>query len=130
MKHISHREQDRQTAGFQRIRHVPSDTATLRVSRLPQPCAFSRFLAILVAGELMDSATRRITQESLNRANEAIVNGEIEGAEFEVWWESLRRAYNGMQPPKTWQQIKRVTEAALDAENPNQVYDVPGDYGS
>ena len=78
----------------------------------------------------MDSATRRITQECLNRANEAIGKDETAGAEFEVWWERLSRAYNGMQPPKTRQQTKRVTEAALDAEKPDEVYDVPGEYGS
>jgi len=75
---------------------------------------------------VMDAVTRRITQESLERANKAIANDEIEGEEFEKVWNRLSEAYEGMEPPKTWKQIKRVTEAALDEGVP--VYEDPADY--
>jgi hypothetical protein len=35
----------------------------------------------------MNSTTRRIALETHQHALDAIANGEIEGAEFDVWWD-------------------------------------------
>jgi hypothetical protein len=57
----------------------------------------------------MHSTTRRIAHETWQRASDAIVNGETEGAEFIVWWERLAGLNQGMQGPQTWKRLKEIT---------------------
>jgi hypothetical protein len=59
---------------------------------------------------VVNSTTRRIAFETHQRASDAIVNGEIEGAEFIVWWERLAGLNQGMQGPQTWKRLKEITE--------------------
>ena len=58
----------------------------------------------------MNSTSRRIAAETWIRANDAISNGETEGAEFLVWWERLAGLNQGMAGPQTWKRLKEITE--------------------
>jgi len=46
------------------------------------------------------------------RASDAIPNGETEGAEFLVWWETLAGLNQGMAGPPTWKRLKEITDVA------------------
>jgi len=58
----------------------------------------------------MHSAIRRTALETYQRALDAIANGETEGAEFLVWWESLAELNQGVTGPQTWKRLKEITE--------------------
>jgi len=58
----------------------------------------------------MNSTTRRIARETWIRASDAIPNGELEGAEFDVWWDRLAGLLNGgMAGPRTWKRLKEIS---------------------
>ena len=59
----------------------------------------------------MNPTSRRIAAETWIRANDAISKGEMEGAEFDVWWDRLAGLLQGgMAGPRTWKRLKEITE--------------------
>jgi len=76
----------------------------------------------------MDEITKRITEEILGRANEAIGRGEAKGPRLDQCWKRLEKLNGGIVGPKSWEQIKRIAEASLADEKEPEVYDIPGDY--
>jgi hypothetical protein len=74
------------------------------------------------------NANRQMTQQFLQRANEAIERGETEGAEFSCWWDNFSAMNGGIEGPRTWAQMKRIAEAMLADGQAAEVYEVPGDY--
>jgi hypothetical protein len=57
----------------------------------------------------MNSTTRRIAAETWQRAQVAISNSEIEGAEFDVWWDRLAGLLRGgVARPRTWKRLKEI----------------------
>jgi hypothetical protein len=64
----------------------------------------------------VNSATRRIAAETLQRCLDAISNGETEGAEFLVWRERLARLNQGMAGPQTWKRLKEITEKMVSGK--------------
>jgi len=77
----------------------------------------------------MNSTTRRIALETRQRSLDAIANGEMEGAEFIVWWERLSGLNQGMQGPQTWRRLKEITEKMVGGTAKASVEDVdPGAY--
>ncbi|MGA2814123.1 MAG: hypothetical protein ABSG16_22205 [Candidatus Acidiferrum sp.] len=62
----------------------------------------------------MNTTTRRIARETWQRASDAIGNGEIEGAEFDVWWDRLAGLVRGgVAGSRTWKRLKEVTESMV-----------------
>jgi hypothetical protein len=61
----------------------------------------------------MNEVTRRITEEILGRADEAIGRGEAKGPKLDQCWKRLEKLNSGIVGPKSWEQIKKITEAAL-----------------
>jgi len=58
----------------------------------------------------MNSTTCRLAIETHQRASDAIDNKEIEGAEFDVWWDRLAGIlYGGMAGPRTWKRLREIT---------------------
>src|SRR5258708_11875490 len=69
-----------------------------------------------VVGAFMNEVTRRITEEILVRANEAIGRGEAKGPKLDQCWKRFEKLNGGIVGPKSWEQIKRIAEAALAEE--------------
>jgi hypothetical protein len=61
-------------------------------------------------GFQVNSTSRRIAAETLQRSFDAISNAEAEGAEFLAWWERLAGLNQGMAGPQTWKRLKEITE--------------------
>src|SRR5713226_6570617 len=66
-----------------------------------------------VSGAYMNEVTRRVTEEILVRANEAIGRGEAKGPRLDQCWKRFEKLNGGIVGPKSWEQIKRIAEAAL-----------------
>jgi len=66
-----------------------------------------------VAGAIMNEVTRRVTEEILIRANEAIGRGEARGPKLDQCWKRFEKLNGGIVGAKSWEQIKRIAEAAL-----------------
>jgi len=77
----------------------------------------------------MNEVTRRITEEILVRANEAIGRGEAKGPKLDQCWKRIEKLNGGIVGPKSWEQIKRIAETSLaDGKNRNlTVYQVTTD---
>jgi hypothetical protein len=63
----------------------------------------------------MNEVTRRITEEILGRAKEAIGRGEAKGPRLDQCWKRFEKLNGGIIGPKSWEQIKRIAEASLAA---------------
>jgi hypothetical protein len=62
----------------------------------------------------VNSASRRIAIETHQRCLDAISTGEMEGAEFDVWWDRLAGLLQGgMAGPRTWKRLKEVAGNVL-----------------
>jgi hypothetical protein len=58
----------------------------------------------------VNSTTRRTARETYYRASDAIQSAEIEGAEFDVWWDRLAGLLRGgMAGPRTWKRLLEIT---------------------
>jgi hypothetical protein len=77
----------------------------------------------------MNEVTRRITEEILVRANEAIGRGEAKGPKLDLCWKRFEKLNGGIVGPKSWEQIKKIAEAALAEGKAPKARDIPGDYG-
>jgi hypothetical protein len=77
-----------------------------RLWALPDSCQ-------TVVGAFMNEVTRRITEEILVRANEAIGRGEAKGPKLDQCWKRVEKLNGGITGPKSWEQIKRIAEASL-----------------
>ncbi len=77
----------------------------------------------------MNEVTRRITEEILVRANEAIGRGEAKGPKLDQCWKRIEKLNGGIVGPKSWEQIKRIAEASLADGKKPESYGIPGDYG-
>src|SRR5258708_31375568 len=82
-----------------------------------------------VVGAFMKEVTRRITDEILVRANESIGRGEAKGPKLDQRWKRIEKLNDGIDVPKSWEQIKRIAEASLADGKEPEAYDIPGDYG-
>ena len=69
----------------------------------------------LLAGADMNEVTRTVTEEILGRADEAIGRGEARGPKLDLCWKRLEKLNGGIVGPKSWEQIKKIAEAALAA---------------
>jgi hypothetical protein len=58
----------------------------------------------------MNSASRCIAAETYQRCLDAIAKREIEGAEFDVWWDRLAALNQEMRGPRTWKRLREITE--------------------
>jgi hypothetical protein len=76
----------------------------------------------------MNSTTRRIAIETHQRCLDAISNGEVEGAEFLVWWGRLAGLNQGMAGPQTWKRLKEITEKMVGEKEPEAGRDDGGLY--
>ena len=61
----------------------------------------------------MNEVTRKITEEILGRAKEAIARGEARGPKLDQCWKRFEKLNGGIVGVKSWEQIKRIAEAAL-----------------
>jgi len=61
----------------------------------------------------MNEVTRRVTEEILIRANGAIERGEAKGPKLDQCWKRIEKLNGGIVGPKSWEQIKKIAEAAL-----------------
>ena len=61
----------------------------------------------------MNEVARVITEEILVRANEAIGRGEAKGPKLDQCWKRFEKLNGGIVGVKSWEQIKRIAEAAL-----------------
>jgi hypothetical protein len=66
-----------------------------------------------VVGAFMNEVTRRVTEEILVRANEAIGRDEAKGPKLDQCWKRFEKLNGGIVGVKSWEQIKRIAEAAL-----------------
>jgi len=62
----------------------------------------------------MNEITRKIMEEILRRADEAIGRGEARGPKLDQCWKRLEKLNSGTVGPKSWEQIKKITEAVLE----------------
>jgi hypothetical protein len=76
----------------------------------------------------LSSTTVRIVRETLERAEQAIANGEPAGAEFLAWAERLAGLNSGTPTPQTWRKLKEIAEKMLYGEKEAEVNDMPEDY--
>ena len=56
----------------------------------------------------MNEVTRRVTEEILVRANEAIGRGEARGPKLDQCWKRFEKLNGGIVGPKSWEQIKKI----------------------
>jgi hypothetical protein len=75
----------------------------------------------------MNEVTRRVTEEILLRANEAIGRGEAKGPKLDQCWKRFEKLNGGIVGPKSWEQIKRIAEASLADGKAPQAFDIPAD---
>ena len=61
----------------------------------------------------MNDVTRKMTEEILGRANEAIARGEARGPKLDQCWKRLEKLNGGIVGQKSWEQIKKMAEASL-----------------
>ncbi len=73
----------------------------------------------------MNEVTRRITNEILGRANGAIGRGEAKGPKLDQCWKRLEKLKGGIVGPKSWEQIKRISEALLADEKEAKSFELP-----
>src|SRR5258708_11505289 len=66
-----------------------------------------------VVGAFIKEVARRITEEILVRANEAIGRGEAKGPKLDQGWKRIEKLNGGIVGVKSWEQIKRIAEASL-----------------
>ena len=76
----------------------------------------------------MNEVTRRITSEILGRANEALGRGEAKGPKLDQCWNRLKKLNGGIAGPKSWEQIKRITEAFLAEGTVSNAYEIPDEH--
>ena len=67
----------------------------------------------------MNEVTRRVTKEILGRAEEAIERGEAKGPKLDQCWKRLEKLNGGIVGPKSWEQIRRIAESALNGKGPD-----------
>jgi hypothetical protein len=75
----------------------------------------------------VNEVTRRITNEILVRANEAIGRGERKGPKLDQCWKRFEKLKGGIVGPKSWEQIKRMAETFLADEKEPKAHDISGD---
>lgn len=61
----------------------------------------------------MNEVTRTVTEEILGRAQEAIGRGETRGPKLDQCWKRLEKLNGRIVGTKSWEEIKKIAEAAL-----------------
>jgi hypothetical protein len=64
----------------------------------------------------MNEVIRKITEEILTRANEAIRRGEAKGPKLDQCWKRFEKLNGAIVGPKSWDQIKKIAEASLELD--------------